>query len=77
MTQLKPVTTGGLLRDVNDNFNALSTVGAFAGLHQRRTAIMVFEVDETLDGRPGRRCVRAGRQAASTTPSSWAAWWMW
>ena len=32
MTQLKPVTTGGLLKDVNDNFNALSTVGSFAGL---------------------------------------------
>ena len=50
MTQLKPVTTGGLLKDVNDNFNALSTVGSFAGLHQRRTAVAVFEVDETLDG---------------------------
>ena len=46
MTQLKPVTTGGLLKDVNDNFNALSTVGSFAGLHQRRTAVAVFEVDE-------------------------------
>jgi len=32
MTQLKPVTTGGLLKDVNDNFEALSTVGSFAGL---------------------------------------------
>lgn len=46
MAQLKPVTTGGLLKDVNDNFNALSTVGAFEGLHQRRTAVAVFEVDE-------------------------------
>lgn len=45
MTQLKPVTTGGLLKDVNDNFNALSTVGAFAGLHQRRTAVAVFDAD--------------------------------
>ena len=50
MAQLKPVTTGGMLKDVNDNFNALSTVGSFAGLHQRRTAVAVFEVDETLDG---------------------------
>ena len=49
MTQLKPVTTGGLLKDVNDNFAAISTVGTFAGLHLRRTAVAVFEVDETLD----------------------------
>jgi hypothetical protein len=35
-----------MLKDVNDNFNALSTVGSFAGLHQRRTAVAVFEVDE-------------------------------
>lgn len=46
MAQLKPVTTGGLLRDVNDNFAAISTVGTFAGLHLRRTAVAVFEVDE-------------------------------
>ena len=45
MTQLKPVTTGGLLKDVNDNFNALSTVGSFAGLHQRRTAVAVFDAE--------------------------------
>lgn len=46
MAQLKPVTTGGLLKDVNDNFAAISTVGTFAGLHLRRTAVAVFEVDE-------------------------------
>jgi hypothetical protein len=46
MTQLKPVTTGGMLKDVNDNFNALSTVGSFEGLHLRRTAVAVLEVDE-------------------------------
>jgi hypothetical protein len=46
MSQLKPVTTNGMLKDVNDNFDALSTVGSFAGLHQRRTAVAVFEVDE-------------------------------
>lgn len=45
MTQLKPVTTGGLLKDVNDNFEALSTVGSFAGLHQRRTAVAVFDAE--------------------------------
>lgn len=46
MTQLKPVTTGGLLKDVNDNFAALSSIGSFEGLHLRRTAVAVFEVDE-------------------------------
>jgi len=45
MTQLKPVTTGGLLKDVNDNFDALSTVGSFAGLHLRRTAVAVFDAE--------------------------------
>jgi hypothetical protein len=45
MAQLKPVTTGGLLRDVNDNFAAISTVGTFAGLHLRRTAVAVFDAE--------------------------------
>ena len=43
MGQLKPVSTGGLLKDVNDNFEALSTIGAFDGLHQRRTAVFTFD----------------------------------
>lgn len=46
MGQLKQITVNGMLADINDNFEALSTVGSFAGLHQRRTAVAVFEVDE-------------------------------
>lgn len=45
MSQLKPVTTNGMLKDVNDNFDALSTVGSFAGLHLRRTAVAVFDAE--------------------------------
>jgi len=47
MAQLKPVTTGGLLRDVNDNFASLSTPGSFSGLHLRRTAVALFDADGT------------------------------
>lgn len=43
MAQLKPVTTGGLLKDVNDNFAALAPVGLFDGLSQRRTAVCTFD----------------------------------
>ena len=46
MGQLKQITVNGMLADINDNFEALSTVGSFACLHQRRTAVAVFEVDE-------------------------------
>ena len=45
MTQLKQVTVNGMLKDINDNFGALSTVGAFEGLHQRRTAVAVFDAE--------------------------------
>lgn len=45
MSQLKPVTTNGMLKYVNDNFDALSTVGSFAGLHLRRTAVAVFDAE--------------------------------
>ena len=45
MTQLKPVTVNGMLKDINDNFGALSTVGSFAGLHLRRTAVAVFDAE--------------------------------
>lgn len=43
MAQLKPVTTGGLLKDVNDNFAALGPIGSLDGLGQRRTAIFTFD----------------------------------
>ncbi len=45
MGQLKQITVNGMLADINDNFEALSTVGSFAGLHQRRTAVAVFDAE--------------------------------
>lgn len=43
MAILKPVSTGGLLKDVNDNLAALAPIGSLDGLNQRRTAVFTFD----------------------------------
>lgn len=47
MSQLKPITVNGMLKDINDNFAALCTVGTFEGLHLRRTAVAEFDAEGT------------------------------